>query len=491
MKSIAHALVLALCGALLHVSAAAAAPDRSKPPAPGPLKPFTIQQPVVFTLKNGLTVWHVPRKRAPLVDVLAVIDAGHITDPPDRPGLAKWTADMLTEGSGGQRAVEFSDLVQSLGAEIGSTAGVDDAGISLHVTSARLPAALKLYAQALLKPDFADAEWQRIRGQLFGEMMYASQEPQQLAQLAAQRANWGADHRLGTALGGTPRALMKTTPADLKAFYAARYRPDATTLIVVGDVDAAMLKRLLEAELGAWSATGAPPPAPALRGPVARKARTLFTVQVPDAPQTVLRVGMPAPAGTLPFTPDADVMNTLLGASFTSRLNTNLRETHGYSYGAGSRIAANRSGAVFSVSTSVNAPTTAAALGEIFIELDRIRTPASDEETVRARSVAALTVPSAFDSGRGTAIQWALFAAQRLERSRLQQFVDDAQKIDAKALRGAALRLVRPDEAAIIAVGDLTQHGKGIPDIERATVLTTEDLLPGLAEASAALGGAG
>ncbi len=491
MKTVNHALVLALLATLTHVQAAAAAPDRSKPPDAGAPKPFAIVQPTVFTLKNGLTVWHVARKRAPLVDVLAVIDAGPLNDPTDRPGVAKWTADLLTEGSGGQRAVEFSNAVQSLGAEISSTAEIDHAWISLHATSARFPAALKLYAQALLTPDFADAEWQRIRGQLFGEMMYMSQEPTELAQLAGQRANWGADHRLGTALGGTPRALLKTTPSDLKAFYAARYRPDTTTLIVVGDVDAVTLKKLLEGTFGGWVASGPPPPSPALRGPAARKARVLYTVQVPDAPQTVLRVGIPAPAGTLPFTPDEEVMNTLLGASFTSRLNTNLRETHGYSYGAGSHVSASRSGAVFAVTTSVNAPTTAAALGEIFLELDRIRTPATDEETVRARNVAALTVPSAFDSGRATANQWAMFAAQRLDRARLQKFVDDAQKIDAKALQGAALRLVRPDEAAVIAVGDLTQHGKGIPGIEHATVLTVEDLLPGLTEAAAALGGEG
>ncbi|MBI1944786.1 MAG: insulinase family protein [Deltaproteobacteria bacterium] len=491
MKTETCVLASLLCASLLSVGATAAAPDRSKPPEAGAPKPFTIEQPKVFTLKSGLTVWHVARKRAPLVDVLAVIDAGPLRDPADRPGVAKWTADLLTEGSGGMRAVDFSDAVQSLGAEVASTAEIDHAWLSLHVTSARFPAALKLYAQALLKPDFADAEWARIRGQLFGEMMYQSQEPQELAQLAAQRANWGAEHRLGTAIGGTPRALIKTTPADLKAFYAAHYRPDATTLVVVGDIEQGALKRLLEAELGAWTASGSPPAAPALRGPPARNSRALYTVQVPEAPQTVLRVGIPAPAGTLPFTPDADVMNTLLGASFTSRLNTNLRETHGYSYGAHSRVAASKSGALFSVMTSVNAPTTAPALAEIFLELDRIRTPATEEEAVRARNVAALTVPSAFDSGRATASQWALFAAQRLDRTRLQQFVDQAQQVDVKALQGAALRLVRPSEAAVIAVGDLAQHGKGIAGLDKAIVLTVDDLLPGLAEAGAALGGDG
>lgn len=491
MRTVSQSIAISVLLALVAVDARGAAPDRSKPPEAGTPKPFTIPQPTVFTLKNGLTVWHVARKRAPLVDVHAVIDAGPLFDPADRPGLAKWTADLLTEGSGGMSAVAFSDAVQTLGAEVASTTDIDNAWASLHVTSARFAPALKLFAQALLRPDFADAEWRRVRGQIFGEMMYQSQEPQELAQLAAQRANWGSEHRLGSAIGGTPRALVQVTPAELKAFHAAHYRPDTTTLIVVGDIEQGALSRLLEAELGAWSASGPAPAAPVLRGPLARSARALYTVQVPDAPQTVVRVAIPAPAGTLPFTADEDVMNTLLGASFTSRLNTNLRETHGYSYGAGSRVSINRAGAVFMVMSSVNAPTTAPALAEIMIELERIRAPATDEETVRARNVAALTVPSAFDSGRATAAQWADFAAQKLDRARLQQFVDGAQQVDAKALQAAALRLVRPDEAALIAVGDVAQHGKGIPGIERAVVLSVDDLLPGLAEAAAALGGEG
>lgn len=485
-----RALSLVVALGLLSTGAVAA-PDRSKPPEAGTPKAFQIPQPTEFKLKNGLTVWHLARKRAPLVDVVAVIDAGHLTDPTDRPGLAKWTADLLTEGSGGQKAVEFSDSAQSLGAQIASSAEINHAWATLHVSAARFPAALKLFAQAVLKPDFADAEWARIRGQLFGEMMYAAQEPQELATLAAQRANWGADHRLGTHLGGTPRALLQTTPADLKAFYAARYRPDTTTLVVVGDISEGALKKALEESFGAWSASGPAPAAPTLRGPVARKARALYTVQVPDAPQTVLRVGMPAPAGTMPFTPDEDVMNTLLGASFTSRLNSNLREAHGYSYGARSFIAANRAGAVFSVSTSVNAPTTVPALKEIFVELERIRTPASDEEVARARNVSALSVPSAFDNGSGTANQWAYFAAQRLDRARLQQFMDQALKVDGKALQGAAMKLVRPDEAAVIVVGDIAQHGKDLPGGASATALSVDELLPGLAEAAAALGGPG
>lgn len=484
-------VLTALVIAVSLAGSSAAAPDRSKPPTPGTPRPFTIPQPTELTLKNGLKVWHVPRTRAPLVDIIAVVDAGHLTDPADRPGLAKWTADMLTEGSGGQRAVEFSDAVQSLGAELSSTADVNHAWVHLHVTSARLSPALKLFAQALLKPDFVEAEWQRIRGQIFGEMMYLSQEPTELATLAAQRANWGADHRLGVSLGGTPAALMETSPLDLRAFHASRYRPDTTTLVVVGDVDAKTLKKLLEEALGGWSATGPAPPAPVLRGPVTRAARALYAVQVPDAPQTVLRVGMPAPAGTQPYTPDEDVMNTLLGASFTSRLNTNLRETHGYSYGARSFIAVHRAGAVFSVMTSVNAPATVPALREIFVELDRIREPATDEEVVRARNVAALSVPSAFDNGQATASQWALVAALRLDRARLQQFMEQAQKVDAKALQAAAKRLVRPDEAAVIAVGDLEQHGKELPGLAGAHRLTVDELMPGLAHAAAALGGGG
>jgi zinc protease len=466
---------------------AQAAPDRSAPPKPGRARPFTIQQPQELKLKNGLRVLLLERQRAPLVDVVATVRAGIVADPKELPGVAGWTASMLTEGAGDLDAIAFSDAVGALGSRVHADAEPEHASVSMHSTSARFAESMKLFALALTQPRFDDKDWQRVRQSTFGYFMYQSQEPQELAGLAGARANWGPDHRLGKNLGGTPKALLQTTPADLRAFHAARYRPDTTTLVVVGDVDRKKALAVLEEVFGSWSAAGAAPAPPTLAGPVPVTETHVVTVHVPSAAQTVLRVQAPAPADIQPYTADVEVMNTLLGGSFTSRLNSNLREAHGYSYGAGSRVALFSFGNVFLVRTSVATPVTAPATKEIFFELQRTKQEApTAEEAERARNLAALSVPSAFDNGEGTAGVWADIVARGTERARVQRFMADALKVDAPALAATAARVLA-DQWTLVAVGDMEAVGKDLESFGPRTTLTIDDLMPGLAEAMAAL----
>lgn len=485
---------LGLASSIAFAQASPAGPDRSAPPKPTPAKPFTITTPTEFKMKNGVRVLLIERKRAPLVDVVASVDAGIRTDPAELPGLAGWTAAMLTEGAGDLDAIAFSDAVTALGARIGADAEPDSASVSLHSTSTNFAAAMKLFSLALTKPRFDDKDWKRVRQQTFGMFMYQSQEPNELAGLAGGRENWGPDHRFGWNLRGTPKALVATKTADLKSFHAARYRPDTTTLIVVGDVDKKTLTKVLDDTLGGWTAgapaaAGAGAPAPVkLAGPLALTSTRVVTVHVPNAAQTVLRVQTPAAPDILPFSADVDVMNTLLGGSFTSRLNTNLRERNGYSYGAGSRLGSFSFGNVFMVRTSVATPVTAKALKEVMGELARIENEApSDEETERARNLAALSMPSAFDNGEGTAGFWADVVARKTEFSRVQRFMAEAVKIDAKAVQSAAQRALMGDKFTVVAVGDMEKVGAELDVFGPRTTLTVDDLLPGLQDAMLAL----
>jgi zinc protease len=274
--------------------------------------------------------------------------------------------------------------------------------------------------------------------------------------------------------------LLATAPAALRAFHRAHYRPDTTTVVVVGDVDDKALRALLEEQLGGWRAEGPRPATPTLAPPTPPSERRLVTVHVPGAPQTVLRVGADAPKDLLPYTADVEVMNTLLGGSFTSRLNNNLREKNGYAYGAGSRLLYVDAGNVFFVRTSVATAVTAPAVAEIVNELERIRTPATDEEVTRARNLAALSLPSVFDSGRGTAQFWASLLTQRVEAKRVQAFMADALKVDAAALQRAATRVVRPDRIIVTAVGDMDAVASSLSSYGARTSMTAAELLPGL-----------
>ncbi len=486
ISTLALAAVVATATA---TAAAPAAPDRSAPPKPGPVRPFKIEKPQELTLKNGMRVLFLHRTRAPLVDIVATLPAGVAEDPMELPGLAMWTANMLTEGAGDMDSIAFSDAEQAIGAQIFSGAGIDSATAGLHVSSAKLSDGLKLFATALMQPRFDAKEWQRIQHQTFGFFMYQSQEPQQLVELAGGLEDWGKDNRLGVNIMGTPHALVKTTTADMKSFYTAHYRPDTVTLVVVGDVSKSALKKLLEEDFGAWTATGKPPEQKKLAGPVALTKTTVVTVDVKNAPQTVLRVQNPAPPDLKPYTPDVVVMNTLLGGSFTSRLNQNLREQHGYTYGAGSRMILLPYGNVFMARAAVATPVTAPALKEMMGELERIRTPATAEEVDRARTLAALSIPSEFDNGRSTATLWAQIVSEKLDLDRVQKFMDEAPKVDVKQVQAVAGAVVKPDACTIVAVGDMSKVGKDLASFGPVKTLSVDELLPGLKEAMKAFGG--
>ena len=169
------ALPLLLCAAL-----AAAAPDRSAPPKPGPLRPFTVQLPQEIKLDNGLRVVFLERKRAPLVDVVAVVDAGVDTDPQDIVGLASFTAGMLTEGAGDLDTIAFADAVDALGAHIAASVEPEDAIASLHVGSAQLAPAMQLFSLALTRPRFDEHEWTRVQKQTLAGFRAQAQEPTEL-----------------------------------------------------------------------------------------------------------------------------------------------------------------------------------------------------------------------------------------------------------------------------------------------------------------------
>jgi zinc protease len=278
--------------------------DRSVPPKLETPKPFELKAPVEFTLKNGLKVMLLERNRAPLIDLLANVEAGIAVDPKDLPGVASWTAAMLVEGAGKWDALAFADAEADIGAEIGSSAGIDAATVSLHVTATRFNEGLQLFTAALTQPRVDAADWARVKQNLTSNFLVEADDPQSLAGLAGARAAWGDGHRFAMDSDGTPRSLAKATRDDVLAFHKAHYRPDTTTLIVVGAINKADLTRALEASLGSWTAAGARPATPTLPGPVPVAQRTLVGVQIADAPQTVLRVVGPAPAGTLAYRPD-------------------------------------------------------------------------------------------------------------------------------------------------------------------------------------------
>ena len=462
---------------LLASTTSLAQADRKAPPVPGPVPAFTMPVPVELTLKNGVKVYFLERHRAPLVDLLAVVGAGGLADQPGREGTAMATADLLTQGAGERDAFAFDDAVKGLGADIAANTSWTSTTLSLHVASGRFAQALPLWTDALLRPRLGADDWERKRGEKLGELAYYKDEPNMLRNLAVSRVLFGKQ-RPGTALLGTPKSLTSTKVEDLRAFHAAHFRADNTFLVVAGDIDKKALVAALDGVLSSWTATGTAPARAAFPEPAALTGVGVVVVDRPGAPQSAVSLAAPLPTSLQPFDAPSAVMQTLLGGSFTSRLNNNQREVHGYSYGAGYSLMTwpwHRS----VVSTSVVTGKTLPALDEIFIELRRIREPATKEEVERARAYEALSFPAILDGGRSLVGAWASWKEQGTPNDVVTGYMAAVTKIDIDAVAASAGKLVDPKSVVVVVVGDKAQLADGLKKLGGTlTTMTADELLP-------------
>jgi zinc protease len=447
---------LAALAASLGLAAAPllAQADRSQPPKPGPVRELKLPPTERHTLANGLNVLLVGMHEVPVVELVLVLPAaGATADPAGREGLAAMTADMLDEGAAGRDALALADAIDFLGASLATTSTWDAASVRLRVPVARLADALPLMADVALRPDFEPSELARLKKEALTDLLQARDEPGAIANRALAQAVFGSTHRYGKPQAGSAEQIASFTPAELTAFHASRYRPAGAFLVVVGDVSASVLPALEQA-FGGWTAGPAPAAVPAVPAPRQLSRRTIWLVDKKDAAQSALRLGRVGPGWPDPSYARTDVMNTLLGGSFTSRLNDNLREQHGYSYGAASGFLRYRTGGLFLVRTDVQTDKTAPAVGEVFKELDRILAPASAAEVERARNYAALGYAGDFETTSQLAQRMVQKLLYALPDGFFESYVPQALATDAVTLQQAARATIDPRRIALVVVGD-------------------------------------
>jgi zinc protease len=469
-------LSLALLAALLSSTTSAAAVDRSAPPPLAPVAPFALPVPQTFTLKNGLTVHFIERHRAPLVDIVVSIGAGALHDPPGREGTATGLADLLSQGAGGRDAFLFDDAVQGIGGRVSINADWNRTTISAQALSSRTEDLVALVADVVLRPRLDVNDWQRKQQERLGELAYSAGEPRALAGLAAARALFPTG-RQGTGVIGTPRSVSSITVDELKAWHATLFRPDNAFVVVVGDLDARRAATALETSLGGWKAPTTTLSKASAQEPAPLEGTRVVLVDRPGAPQSVVQVVAPIPADIGPFDAAAGVMTTLLGGSFTSRLNANLREKNQFAYGAGYSYdvsPAHRS----RVSTSVKSAVTEPAIAEILAELARIREPAPAAEVERARAYEALTFPAVLDGGSGLAEAWTSWLELGVRPEVASQYMKVALAVDATAVQAAATRLVDPGRVVIVVVGDARSLAGPLQRFGPVSTITAGELLP-------------
>jgi len=460
-----------LCGSIVFVLFVAAGqaqqPDRSSPPPIGPAPPLNLPPIEKRTLSNGVEVWLVEAHEVPLVQVNLVIPAGSGDDPADKFGLASLTAAMLDEGAGSRDALEIADAIDFLGASLSTTSSFDASAIRLNVPVARLEAALAIMADVALRPTFPQAELDRLRQERLTALLQARDDPAQVAPLTFSRVVFGETHRYGTAAMGTDATLKAFTTGDVRGFHESRYQPAGATLVVAGDVTAAAVLPLLEKHVGSWKGS-APARAPL---PEARQLtdRRVYIVDMPGTEQSQIRigwVGVPRASGDY-FT--LQVLNTVLGGSFTSRLNQNLRERNQFSYGAGSRFDMRLAAGPFFAAAGVQTDKTADALREFFNELNAIRT-ITPEELVKAKNYVALSFPSEFETIGDLAAHIEDLIVYDLPDDYFENYVANIQAVTAADVERAAAAYIQPARFAVVVAGDRETIEAGIRALELGPV---------------------
>lgn len=427
-------------------------PWRREPPKPAAAKTPQLPVPVSFKLANGFTVLVNERPGLPIVSALFILKTGSDTNPVDKPGLANFTAAMLDEGTMTRSALQIADEVAQLGGSLGTGSSMDSTQITASSLKRTFPALLDLIADVARRPSFPADEIERQRASRLASLVQQRENPSAAANAAMFAALYGHDHAYGFTELGTEASNRVMTRDDLQKFWAQNFVPNNSALVVSGQVTVEEIKGLAERAFGGWQP--GTPARQSLGQPATTTARVVF-VDKPGTPQTQLRV---ASVGVPRSTPDYEalrVMNEALGGLFSSRINLNLREQHGYTYGASSQFLFRRAAGPFLIASGVRTDVTAPAVGEIFKEVQRMReTMLAPDELSLAKDSLVRSLPSEFETSSRVTSSTATLFIYDLGLDYYTKFPARLAGVTADAVRSAAQKHVVPDRLLVVAAGD-------------------------------------
>lgn len=449
--------------------------DRTRPPTLGPAPTLTVPRLQTGALANGPAIRLVEQRELPLVQIILSVAGGARLDRDD-PGLISFVANLLDEGAGTRDANALQGELAFLGASLSTGASWDATTISLKVSRRNLDAALDLMADVALRPTFAATEVNRQRDLRLAALLQQRDQPAALAGLATSQTLFPEGHPYRRSAGGDSAATARLDSVMVRTAYRGTIRPERATFYVVGDITLDEARTALERRFGGWRATGEERrPAPVLV--TARRASgvQLVLIDKPGAAQSVINVVAPGVERTTGDYAAIEVMNTILGGSFSSRLNTLLRETKGYTYGISSGFAYRPLPGPFTVSTAVRTDVTDSSLVDIFRELRTIRdTPASEAELERAKAYLGLAVPGDLETIGQVASEVATLALWNLPIDYLTEYVQRVGQVSAANVQRVARSFVPAENAWVIVVGDLAKIREPIERLGLGTVTVRE-----------------
>jgi len=424
---------------------------RSKPPTPAEVVPFSFPDFEHFHLASSLEVYLASIDRGPLVSLHLACPAGAWHDSPTVAGRATLAAELLDEGTDDLTAMEIAARVDNLGGFLSSQADWNASWLSISLLSQHLQAGLDLLAQIVAQATFPDAEVDRLRQQRLANLQTRASQPSSLAADALAGALYS-----GTAYGqtamGTRAAVEALGRSELVDFYRQHFTPRGSVLILAGDLDLTAANRAIERAFGGWSG-GEPPPAGSIQSCAQTETRVII-VDRPEAAQTALRIGHASIPRTHPDYVLLQVLNSLLGGKFTSRINLSLREELGITYGANSSFSARLGPGPFQVAADVETDGAGIGTREIIRQLHRLQDESVDEVELQDTKTYLLGVfPYSLQRIDGLASRLADLGIASLPDDYFDRQLAVVRSLEPEAIQTMAKRHLHPDHLAIVAVG--------------------------------------
>ncbi len=425
---------------------------RKDAPRPGALPTAPLPKAQSFKLENGLTVYLVESHSLPLVAGQLVVRSGSAADPVDKPGLAGFTAAMLDEGTNNRDALQIANDVEALGGSLGASSGTDGSYVFWRSLKDKATSLTDIAAEVVLAPSFPATDVERVRNDRLTSILQQKDSPFQTAFRVMFATMYGETHPYGHVPLGNDDAVRAITRDELVAFYRSSYAPQNAALVLAGDLTLDEARALAQTAFGTWLGNAAEAPRPGAPTSIPER---IVIVDTPGSPQTavgVVQVGVPR---SDPDYERINVMNQVLGGLFASRVNMNLRERHGYSYGAFSFQQDNRGPGPFLVGAAVRSDVTGPSVEEMLKEVKGIQdTPVTADELVLAKESVSRSLPALFETTNstvGTIGQLYLF---ELPSDYYAQLPARISSMTAGDVQAVAKKFLKPENMKVIAVGD-------------------------------------
>ncbi|HWG39427.1 MAG TPA: pitrilysin family protein [Candidatus Acidoferrales bacterium] len=425
---------------------------RAQAPQSGPSSNISLPSPHQFKLANGLTVLLVEKHDLPLITAELTVIGGSGANPPDRPGLALFTANMLEAGTKTRSNLQIAIDADKDGAEIESTSDSDRSAVSISCLKQHLNSAFDLLSDVVLNPAFAPEEIERVRKESISSLQQDGNSSRTTALRIFQQVLYGKENPYGYTALGSEESLKTLQRMDIVNFWRSTYVPGNAVLAIAGDITQNQAQLLAKKYFGQWKGTPNLGPPPSLKGMPGRK---VLIINKPGAAQSSVLVGGTGIAHSSPDYIAVDVMNTILGGLFSSRLNMNLRERHGYCYGAFSQFTDRRGTGAFYARAEVRADVTAPAVGEILSELNKISLdPLSADEVRTGRDSISRSLSSLFETSARTSQSLSDLFVYGLPLDYYAKLPVQINKVTPDIAAKIAGKYIHPDEMTVVVVGD-------------------------------------